>query len=80
MNLMLADIGGSGLVHDLFAFLIIGVCCLIVWALGRWAITALGAPAMAMTIWTGLFIFVGAIILINFLLGLAGHPFIRYWD
>jgi hypothetical protein len=76
---LLADVAGGGLVHDLFAFLIIGVCCLIVWALGRWAITACGAPAIAMTVWTGLFIFVGAIILINFLLGLAGHSFIHLW-
>jgi hypothetical protein len=80
MNL-LADIsvgGGSGLVHNLLMLLLIGVCVLIVWALGKWLIGATGAPPVALTVWTGLFLIIGAIVIINFLLGLAGHGFISY--
>lgn len=69
---------GSGLVHSLFFALIIGLCLLIVWALGRYFITKFAAPVMVMTIWTGLFVLIGAIIVINFLLSLGGHGFITY--
>jgi hypothetical protein len=83
MNTFLADAlvvsgGGNGLIHGLFMILIIGICVGIVWWVGRWVITKLAAPAIAMTIWNGLFILVGAIIIINFLLSLAGHGFITY--
>jgi hypothetical protein len=78
---LLADIGvssGGGLVHDLLAVFIIGLCVGIVYALGRWFIQKLAAPPIAMTIWNGFFILVLAIVIINFLLGLTGHGFIRY--
>ena len=69
---------GGGLVHALLMVLLVGVCLGIVWALGRWLIGALGAPAVAQTVWNGLFLVVGAIVIINFLLGLTGHSFISY--
>lgn len=75
---MLAQISGDGLVHQLLVVLIVGICVGIVWWLGRWFITALGLPAIVMTVWTGLFLLLGAICLINFLLGLTGHPLIRW--
>ena len=83
MNTLFADArvvagSGSGLIHSLFMILIVGICVLIVWAVGRWVITKFAAPAIAMTIWNGLFILVGCIIIINFLLSLAGHGFISY--
>ena len=79
--MMIAELtnGGGGLVHDLFAVLIIGVCCAIVFWLGRWFIEKLSLPAIVMTVWTALFLIVGAIVLINFLMGLVGHPFLHYW-
>ena len=77
--MLLAQIQGSGLVHSLFAVLIIGLCLLIVWWVGKLCISALNAPAIVLTVWNGLFVLVGAIVIINFLLGLVGHPFITYW-
>lgn len=68
---------GDGLVHQLFLFLIIGLCVAVIWWAGRWFITKLALPAMAMTVWTGLFILIGVIVLLNFLLSLAGHPLLR---
>lgn len=79
--MILAEIsvgGGSGLVHSLLMVLLVGVCLGIVWALGRWLIGALGAPAVAQTVWNGLFLVVGAVVIINFLLSIAGHGFISY--
>ena len=80
MNLMfLAQISGDGLVHQLLVVLIVGICVGIVWWLGRYFITALTLPAIVMTIWNGLFILLGALFLINFLLSLTGHPFLPRW-
>jgi hypothetical protein len=81
--LTLADVSLStgsdgGLVHALFLFLIIGICVGAIWWVGRWFITKLALPALAMTIWTGLFILIGLIVLINFLLSLVGKGFIRW--
>jgi len=70
--------GGDGLVHALFLVLIIGICVALIWAVGRWFIQKLAAPALVMTIWNGFFILVGLIVVVNFLLSLAGHPFIRF--
>jgi hypothetical protein len=69
----------GGLVHDLFAVLIISICCAIIWWLGRWFIEKMALPGLVLTVWTGLFLLVGAIVLINFLLGLTGHGFLHYW-
>jgi hypothetical protein len=67
--------GGSGVIHLLLVLLIIMICGLLVWWLGNWAFRKLGAPAIMSTIWTGIFIFIAVIFLINFLLGLVGRPF-----
>lgn len=75
---MLAVLSGEGMVNQLLFVLIIGICILVVWWLGRWFITQLGAPAIVMTVWNGLFILLGGICVINFLLGLVGRPFIRW--
>lgn len=80
-NPVLADIqgiSGDGLVHQLFLILIVGICVAIVWALGRWFIQKFAAPGIVMTVWNAFFLLLGAIFIINFLLGLAGHPFIRW--
>jgi amino acid permease len=68
----------NGLVGQLFFFLIVGLCVALIFWVGRWFIQKLNAPAQAMTLWNGLFILVGLIVALNFLLGLAGHPFIRW--
>jgi hypothetical protein len=77
---MLADLtsGGDGMIHKLLMVLIVGICVGIVFLVGRWFIQRPGVPAVAMTIWVGLFILVGAIVIINFLLGLGGHQFVPW--
>ena len=71
------SINGNGIVHLLLVVLIVAVCCLLIWWVGRWVMTKLAAPAVAMTVWDGLFIFIGLIVVINFLLGLIGKSFIQ---
>jgi hypothetical protein len=43
-----------------------------------WFIGKLAAPGIVRTIWDGLFILVGLVVIINFLLGLGGHAFIAW--
>lgn len=74
----LAAIAGDGLVHQLLMVLLVAICVGIVWALGRWFIQKFAAPALAMTVWNGLFLIVGAIVIINFLLSLTDHGFIKW--
>ena len=78
MTPILSQINGDGLVHQLMFVLIVGICVAIVWALGRWFIVKAALPGIVMTCWNGLFLLLGAIFVINFLLGLGGHPFIRW--
>jgi len=75
---ILAQIDGGGVVHQLLVVLIVGICCAIVWWVGQWFIQKMALPAIVGTVWMGLFILLGAIFIINFLLGLAGHPFIKW--
>lgn len=80
MNMVAAAVtlGGSGLAHDIFSIFIFILIGLILWALGNWGFPKLGAPPIVMTIWNGLFILVGAVLVINFLAGLTGHAFIAW--
>lgn len=75
--LAVSEIGGSGLVHDLFIFLLIGICVCLIWWAGNWFIGKAGGPPLAGTIWTGLFVLVALIVVINFLMSLAGHPILK---
>ena len=69
----------GGLIHSLLFVLLVGICVLLIWWTGTWFIGKLGAPAIVRTVWDGLFILIGLIVVINFLLSLAGHPLIA-WD
>ena len=71
-------IGGDGLIHQLLMILIVGICVVVVFLMGRWFISRPSVPPVAMTIWIGLFVLVGGIIIVNFLLGLGGHQFVRW--
>jgi hypothetical protein len=77
--LMLAEVGGGGVVKQLLYLLLVIVCCLIVWFLGKYAFQVFEAPPVFLKIWTFLFVLIAAIVLINFLLGLGGHPFLPTW-
>lgn len=75
---MLAAADGEGLLNKLMMILLIGICVAIVWAFGRWVIGKFGAPEIVMTCWHGLFLLLGVIFVINFLMDLAGHPFLKW--
>lgn len=75
---MLAAVSGEGIVNQLLFVLVVGICVLLIWWVGKWFIVKLGAPPIAMTIWNGLFILLGLFVVVNFLLGLVGYPVIRW--
>ena len=75
---MLAAVTGEGMVHSLLVILVIGICVLIVWWLGRYFITTLSAPPIVMTCWNGLFLLLGGLVIINFLLSLVGKPLVPW--
>lgn len=64
---------GSGTVNNLFSTLMVGLACLVVWAFGRWLIPKFGAAPVAVTIWDAICGLVAVVLLVNFLLGLAGR-------
>jgi len=79
LAVLVLDAGSQGgLVHGLLLFLLVAICVLAIWYVGTWFISKLGAPPMALTIWNGIFLLVGLIVFINFLLGLAGRPLFAY--
>jgi hypothetical protein len=75
---ILAALSGEGMVRQLVVVLVVGICALIVWWLGKHFIEKLGAPPIVRTVWDGLFILLGGLCLINFLLGLVGYPIVRF--
>lgn len=75
---MLAAVDGEGMVRQLLVMLVVGICVLVVWLMGRFFLTKFGAPPIAMTIWNGLFVLLGGIVIINFLLSLIGHPMVKF--
>ena len=76
----LAQIGGSGMVHNLFMILVIGICVALVWVTGRWFIKDVfkATNPNVLTVWTALFVLVGVIVVINFLMSLIDHQFIKW--
>jgi len=70
--------GGNGLVHNLLMVLLVGICVGIVYAMGWWFLKRPPVPPIALTVWNGLFILVGGIVVINFLLSLADYHFIKW--
>ncbi len=78
MNTMIAAISGEGMVHNLVYVLIIGLCVLVVWWAGKYFLTKFGAPPIALTVWNGLFVLLGVLCILNFLLSLVDKPFIKF--
>lgn len=84
MNPMLANTAiissgnGGDIIDQLLIALLIGICVLLIWWVGTWFIGKLSAPPIVKTIWDGLFILVGLFVIINFLMGLTGHPLVAY--
>lgn len=76
--LILGAVSGDGFVHSLIAFLVVGICALAIWAFGKWCIKKMEAPPHALTVWNGIFLLLGLLVLVNFLLSLIGKPLIRW--
>lgn len=71
---MIAVIAAGGLLHALVVLVIIGLILWIVW----WAVTQIPMPEPIRTVVRVLFVLIMAIVLINFLMGLIGEPFIAW--
>lgn len=79
--LMLAalNIGsGDGFVNNLFQVLILALACGVIYGIGWYFFRNPPFGAIAMKIWNGFFVLIGGIIILNFLLGLGGHSFIKW--
>jgi hypothetical protein len=76
----LADVSvsGEGLVHNALVFFIIILCLLIVWALGHFGFPKVKAPGFVIMVWDGIWCLLAAILVINFLMSLIGHGFIKW--
>ena len=70
--------GGTGLIHSIFVVGVLVVCALIIWWLVRKALTAFAAPPIAIKCWDGFILVCGAVVVLNFLLGLIDHQFIAW--
>lgn len=70
-----AVISGDNFLSNMAALLVYIMCAAILWALGRWLFAIGKLPPLVLTVWTAIFVVVGALALINFLLGLVGHGF-----
>lgn len=76
MEPILAAVTGEGLLKQLGLLLVVGICILIIWLMGKLIFPKLTASALVLQIWDGLFILVGGFFVINFLMTLVGHPLI----
>lgn len=79
-EIMLAaiDIGGKGFINQLVTLLIYGICVGLIYAAGLWFLRRPSIPPVVLTIWNGLFILLGLVIILNFLLGLGDKQFIEW--
>ena len=70
--------GSSGLIHGLLMLLLIGICVGLIYWVGTWFIGKIGAPGIVGTCWTGLFLLILLVVIINFVMGLGGHAFVAW--
>lgn len=72
-------IGGEGMINQLLTFLLIALCVGVVYAMGWFFFKRQPPfPPVVLLIWQGLFVLVGGIVIINFLLGLGGYSFLKW--
>jgi hypothetical protein len=69
---------GQEMIKGLGLLLVIGICLLIIWLMGRYFFPMLSAPPVVMKIWDGLFVLIGGFALINFILSIAGYPIVKW--
>lgn len=75
---MLGVVSGEGMVSQLGVMLVIGICVALIWLAGKYFITKLGLPPLALTVWNAIFILLGLFVAINFLLSLIGKPLVKW--
>ena len=72
------NMGGGGVAHTLILLLIMGVVFLLIWWVGNWIFSQLGAPPIVSKAWMILFVLLGLIWAVNLLMSLVGHGFITF--
>lgn len=72
------EISDKGFTRDVFAVFLAILIGLILWGLGRYFFPKFDMPPKGMMIWDGLFVLIAAIVVINFLASLAGHPLFEW--
>jgi len=77
MNMLMVITTGEGAIDQLLWLLAVLVCGLIVWLLGKNGLPKLKAPPGVLTAWDWFFVVLAALLAINFILGLFGHPLLR---
>jgi len=75
---LLAYVSGDSLVHNLLILLVVVICVAAIYFVGKWFLQRLTAGPTALMVWDGVFILIGLIFVINFLLSLIGRPFIQW--
>jgi len=76
---IIAVVSGQALLKQLMYLFAFIVCALIVWLLGRWVFPKMKAPEVVLTVWDILFVVLGALVLINFIMGgIFDHPLIAW--
>lgn len=72
------QIGGEGLINNLLTFLLLGICVALIYVTGWWFWKKFNLSPLVLTIWQGIFILVGLVVIINFLMGLAGKSIVKW--
>jgi hypothetical protein len=78
-SLFLASAGsGDGFIHQLITFLLIALCAGVVYGIGWYFFKDPPFPPLVLKIWGGIFVLVGGLALVNFLLSLSGNGFMHW--
>lgn len=71
---VLALISGEQLLHTLFVLLIWGVIMFVLW----WGLHKIAPPEPWLKVGTVILVIITVVVLINILLGLVGHPIVKW--
>lgn len=71
---MLALISGEQLLHTLFVLLIWGVILFVLW----WGLQKIALPEPWLKVGTVILVIITVLVLVNILLGLIGHPIVKW--
>lgn len=74
---ILAALDGPTMIHATLWLLGLAVCLFLVWWLGKYLFGSFGADPAIIKVWTAIFVCLGVLALINFILNLLGYPLVR---